>query len=77
MSLALSQLGDGPRGADLEHIQQLEVRNGKLEAALMSSGELLQQHTVRWATACNMLTKLEAMATPSLYVAGKAYLEGH
>ena len=76
LSLALSQLGDGPRGADLEHIQQLEERNGKLEAALTSSRELLQQHTVRWATACNMLTKLEAMATPSLYVAGKAYLEG-
>jgi hypothetical protein len=39
-------------------------------------GDVLQQHTVRWATACSMLTKLEELASPSLYVAGQAYLNG-
>jgi hypothetical protein len=49
LELALTQLGDGPRGANLERIQELEERNGKLELALTESGELLQQHTKRWA----------------------------
>jgi hypothetical protein len=76
LELALTQLEDGPRRANLERIQELEERNGKLELALTKSGELLQQHTKRWATASNMLNKLEALATPSLYIAGKACLEG-
>ena len=45
LELALGQMGDGPRGADLERIQELEERNGKLELALTESGEFLQQHT--------------------------------
>jgi hypothetical protein len=39
-------------------------------------GEVLQQHTSRWATAHVMLNKLEELASPSIYVAGQAFLKG-
>jgi hypothetical protein len=73
---ALKQLKGGPGEAERERLQQLEARNQDLEQTLTSMGDILQQHTVRWATACAMLTKLEELAAPSLYVAGQAYLNG-
>jgi hypothetical protein len=73
---ALKQLDEGPGEAKREWLQQLEAQNQKLEQALTSMGDVLQQHTRRWATACNMLTKLEELASLSLYVTGQAYLDG-
>jgi hypothetical protein len=39
-------------------------------------GEVLQQHTSRWTTARVMLNKLKELASPSIYVAGQAFLKG-
>jgi hypothetical protein len=39
-------------------------------------GQVLQQHTSRWATARVMLHKLKELASPSIYVAGQAFLKG-
>jgi hypothetical protein len=63
---ALKQLEGGPREAERERLQQLKARNQNLEQALTSMGEVLQQHTVQWATARPMLTKLEELALLSL-----------
>jgi hypothetical protein len=76
LTMALTQLEKGPTGMELEQIEQMEAWNRKLEQTLASLGEVLQEHTRRWATARSMLTKLEELASPSLYVAGKADLEG-
>jgi hypothetical protein len=73
---AQKQLEKVPGKAEQERLQQLEAQNQKLEQALTLMGDVLQQHTKRWATACYMLTRLEELTSTSLYVAGKAYIDG-
>jgi hypothetical protein len=73
---ALRLLEEGQRPAEQERLKELEARNQELEWALTSMGEVLQQHTSQWATVRVMLNKVEELASPSLYVAGKAFLRG-
>lgn len=68
---ALMLLEEGQRPEEQERLKGLEARNQELEQALTSMGEVLQQHTSRWATVRVMLNKVKELASPSLYVTGK------
>jgi hypothetical protein len=73
----LKVVTEGQRSpAKQERLKELEVRNQELEKALTSMGEVLQQHTSRWAAARVILNKLKELASPSIYVAGQAFLKG-
>jgi hypothetical protein len=73
---ALKLLEEGQQPAEQEQLKELEAQNQELERALTSMGEVLQQHTSRWATVRVMLNKVQELASPSLYVAGKEFLRG-
>jgi hypothetical protein len=74
---AMKAAAEGQRTqAKQERLRELEARNREMEKALTLMGELLQQHTSRWATACVMLEKLEDMASPSIFVGGQVFLRG-
>jgi hypothetical protein len=47
-----------------------------MEGTLTSMGEILQQHTSRWANAHIMLENLKHLASPSIFVGGQAFLRG-
>jgi hypothetical protein len=59
-----------------EQVDKLEARNEEMEGILESMGDVLRQHTSRWATARSMLEKLESLASPSVIVGGQAFLKG-
>jgi hypothetical protein len=61
---------------DQERLRELEAKNKEMERTLASMGEVLQQHTSRWATAQAMLEKLECLASPAVFVGGQAFLRG-
>jgi hypothetical protein len=59
-----------------EQVNKFEARNDEMEGILESMGDVLWQHTSRWATARSMLEKLESLASSTVIVGGQAFLKG-